>query len=63
MCYDGGMHHENTHILLRDSYSEYPDDIVSILLDAADMSQDAAMIALFRKAASTIDDLRNGYGG
>ena len=56
--------HEDSHILLRGEYAEYPDDIVSILLDAADASGVApALMMLLRTAAATIDDLRNGRGG
>ena len=47
---------------LREEYQEYPDDIVSRLLDGA-KDADIALAALLIEAAKTIDDLRNGRGG
>ena len=52
----------NTITKLREEYKEYPDDIVSRLLDGA-KDADMAPAALLVEAAKTIDDLRNGRGG
>jgi hypothetical protein len=53
---------EDTIAHLREEYQEYPDDIVSRLLDVAeDVGRTAS--ALMIEAAKCIDDIRNGRGG
>lgn len=47
---------------LRGEYREYPEDIVSRLLDAA-AGDPADVPSLLREGATTIDNLRNGRGG
>lgn len=47
---------------LRKEYEEYPDDIVSRLLDEV-KDADTSPAMLLIEAAKTIDDLRNGRGG
>ncbi len=47
---------------LREEYQEYPEDIVSRLLDTAEGVGRTAQ-ALMIEAAKTIDDIRNGRGG
>jgi hypothetical protein len=53
---------EDTVAHLREEYHEYPDDIVSRLLDGAEDAGRTAS-ALMIEAAKTIDDIRNGRGG
>lgn len=53
---------DDTIAHLREEYHEYPNDIVSRLLDVAeDVGRTAA--ALMIEAAKTIDDIRSGRGG